>query len=62
MSSEDSSDDAKDAAGLIEFCMIAGQSDYLGTATLDSAVELAWTGGKSDRYRQEFVELVRDLA
>jgi Ca-activated chloride channel family protein len=50
------------ASGVIEFGMIASKSDYAGTASLQDAIKRVSDGAKSDKYREEFVELMKTYA
>ena len=56
-----SSDDFRFIAGIIETSMIIRESDYKGSATLDSAYILANSGTKNDKYRKEFCDLLVTL-
>ena len=49
------------ASAVIEFGMIASQSDFVGTATLEEVIERAGAAEKSNQYRREFVQLVERL-
>ncbi len=55
------SDDFKFVAGIIEASMVLRDSDYVGTATLDSAYILANSGTRNDKYREEFCDLLIEL-
>lgn len=50
------------AAGVAELAMILNDSDYLGTATLDSAYELVNLGSNDDKYREELAEMIKTLS
>lgn len=47
--------------GVIETSMVLRDSEYKGTATLDSAYQLAKSGTDNNRYREEFCELLKKL-
>lgn len=47
--------------GVIETSMVLRDSAYKGTATLDSAYQLAKSGTDNNRYREEFCELLKKL-
>lgn len=47
--------------GVIEASMVLRDSAYKGTATLDSAYQLAKSGTDNNRYREEFCELLKKL-
>ena len=47
--------------GVIEASMVLRDSAYKGTATLDSAYQLAKSGTDNNRYREEFCELLDKL-
>ena len=47
--------------GVIEASMVLRESAYKGTATLDSAYQLAKSGTDNNRYREEFCELLDKL-
>jgi Ca-activated chloride channel family protein len=47
--------------GVIEASMVLRDSEYKGTATLDSAYQLAKSGTDNNRYREEFCELLDKL-
>ena len=44
--------------GIIETSMVLRNSEYVGTSTLDSAYQLAYSGTNSNKYREEFCELL----
>ncbi len=50
------------AAGVAELAMILNDSDYVGTATLDSAYELVNLGSNDDKYREELAEMIKTLS
>lgn len=50
------------AAGVAELAMILNDSDYVGTATLDSAYELVNLGSNDDKYREELAEMIKSLS
>ena len=52
------SEDFNFVAGIIEASMFIRDSEYVGTATLDSAYVLANSGIKDDNYRLEFCNLL----
>ena len=52
------SEDFNFVAAIIETSMILRESEYVGTATLDSAYALANRGNKDDRFRVEFCNLL----
>ena len=41
--------------------MVIRKSDYIGTATLDSAYQLAKSGAGDDQYRKDFCDLLVEL-
>ncbi len=47
--------------GIIEASMVLRGSDYVGTATLDSAYQLAKSGMGNDKYREDFCDLLVEL-
>jgi len=47
--------------GVIEASMVIRKSDYIGTATLDSAYQLAKSGAGDDQYRKDFCDLLVEL-
>ena len=47
--------------GIIETSMVLRNSEYVGTSTLDSAYQLAYSGTNSNKYREEFCELLLTL-
>lgn len=47
--------------GIIETSMVLRESKYKGTATLDSAYQLAKSGADNNKYREEFCELLDKL-
>jgi len=55
------SDDFKFAAAIAEFGMLLRNSQYKGTATFESALELAKTGLRNDKYgyKKEFILLIK---
>ncbi|MBP5553553.1 MAG: von Willebrand factor type A domain-containing protein [Lachnospiraceae bacterium] len=55
------SEDFNFVAGIIEASMVIRDSDYTGSATLDSAYILANSGTKGDEYRIEFCDLLVEL-
>ncbi len=55
------SEDFNFVAGVIEASMIIRDSEYAGSATMDSAYILANSGTKGDEYRKEFCELLVEL-
>lgn len=54
-------DDFNFICGIIETSMVLRESEYLGNATLDSAYELANSGSKHNKYREEFCDLINTL-
>lgn len=52
------SDDFNFVAGIIEASMVIRESEYAGTATMDSAYILANSGAGGDEYRKEFCDLL----
>lgn len=44
---------------VIETSMVIRKSDYVGSATIDSALELAKAGCGSDKYKEGFVDLLK---
>ena len=49
------------AAGVAELAMILNDSEYKGTATLDSAYELVKLGSGNDKYRMELAGMIQEL-
>lgn len=49
------------AAGVAELAMILNDSEYKGTADLESAYELVNQGSNNDKYREELAEMIQDL-
>ena len=47
--------------GIIETSMVLRNSEYVGTSTLDSAYQLAYSGTNSNKYREEFCKLLLTL-
>ena len=47
--------------GIIEASMVIRKSDYIGNATIDTAYQLAKSGAKNDKYREEFCDLLVKL-
>ena len=47
--------------GVIEASMVMRNSEYKGSATFDSAYQLAKSGANNDRFREEFCELLTKL-
>ena len=47
--------------GVIEASLVLRESDYVGTATLDSAYQLANSGAGNNKYRVEFCDLLVKL-
>ena len=47
--------------GIIEASMVLRGSDYVGTATIDSAYQLAKSGMGNDKYREDFCDLLVEL-
>lgn len=50
------------AAGIAELAMVLNESDYIGTADLDSAYELVVEGSADDSYREELAEMIKSLS
>ncbi len=49
-------------SGVAELAMILNDSDYKGTATLDSAYELVNLGSDGDKYRMELADMIKTLS
>ncbi len=47
--------------GIIEASMVMRKSEYIGTATIDSAYQLAKSGTNNNKYREEFCSLLKKL-
>lgn len=47
--------------GIIEASMVIRDSEYKGNATFDTAYQLAKSGAKDDKYREDFCELLVEL-
>lgn len=54
-------DDFNFVCGVIEASLVLRDSEYKGTATYQSAIELAKSGANDNRYREEFCELIEKL-
>lgn len=50
------------AAGVAELAMILNDSQYIGTADLDSAYELVMQGSNDNKYREELAEMIKSLS
>ena len=55
------SEDFSFGSSIIETAMIIHKSDYIGTSTINDAINLAKNGTKNNKYRLEFVELLNKL-
>ena len=55
-------DDFYFICGVIETSLVLRNSEYKGSATYDSAYELAKTGSANNKYREEFCRLIRKLS
>ncbi|MBQ2803199.1 MAG: von Willebrand factor type A domain-containing protein [Lachnospiraceae bacterium] len=55
------SEDLSFVAGVAELSMILNDSEYLGTASLDSAYELVTKGCADDKYREELADMIKTL-
>ena len=54
-------DDFNFICGVIETSLVLRNSEYKGTATYDSAYELAKSGTNNNKYREEFCGLIKRL-
>ena len=54
-------DDFNFICGVIETSLVIRNSEYKGTATYDSAYELAKAGSANNKYREEFCSLIKKL-
>ena len=54
-------DDYNFICGVIETSLVLRNSEYKGTATYDSAYELAKSGSINNKYREEFCKLIKKL-
>ena len=54
-------DDFNFICGVIETSLVLRNSEYKGTATYDSAYELAKSGTNNNKYREEFCRLIKRL-
>jgi len=55
----DVSEDYVWSAAVASFGMILSQSEFQGSSTMDSVLELALLAAGEDKYRREFLDLVR---
>lgn len=55
-------DDFNFICGVIETSLVLRNSEYKGSATYDSAYELAKSGSANNKYREEFCRLIRKLS
>lgn len=55
------SEDFSFGSSIIETAMIIHKSDYIGTSTINDAINLAKNGTKNNKYRLEFVKLLNKL-
>lgn len=58
---DDLSEDLSFVAGVVELTMIINNSEYLGTANLDSAYRLVKAGTADDEAREELCKMMRSL-
>lgn len=50
------------AAGVAELAMILNDSQYIGSADLDSAYDLVMQGSNDNKYREELAEMIKTLS
>jgi len=50
------------AAGVAELAMILNDSQYIGSADLDSAYNLVMQGSNDNKYREELAEMIKSLS
>ena len=56
-----SKEDFNFICGVIEASLVLRNSEYKGSATYDSAYQLAKSGTLNNQYREEFCELLKKL-